>query len=180
MTSDDLEYLKEKGVKRIHHNLETSKNYYSFICSTQTWESRLNTIQEALDSGFEVCAGGLFGMGETWSDRIELAIALREHFITNIPINFLVPHEKTPLSGIELLKSEEALKIIAVFRLLMPNATLRICGGRRMILGKNEKEIFKAGANAFMTGNYLTALGNNPDEDLKMIQNLGMEVAKNE
>lgn len=172
----DLEKLKRAGLKRYHHNLETSEKYYPLICSTQAWRERFSTIQNAVESGLEVCAGGLFGLGETWEDRIDLAVALRELGVTSVPINFLHPQPGTPLECQPLLPAAEALRIIAVYRHLLPNTTLRICGGRPDVLGDRQADMFKAGANALMTGDYLTTSGQIPESDIKLIKSLGLEI----
>lgn len=176
----DLSYLRSKGVNRIHHNLETSEAYYGKICTTQSWESRVETIRQAMAAGFQVCAGGLFGLGESWSDRISLALSLRNLNVRNIPINFFTPHKGTKLAAQPVLEPCEALKIIALYRFFLPDATLRICGGRRLILGEDQSMIFKAGANAIMTGDYLTTTGNLPAEDKRMIEASGLKAVRNE
>lgn len=173
---EDLLFLRERGVSRIHHNLESSRNFYPRICSTQSWDSRLETVKEALALGFTVCSGGLFGMGEGWEDRIDLALTLRSEGIDNIPLNFLIPQPGSPLEDRAPLGCEEALKIIALYRLLLPEGTLRICGGRIQTFGDRQGEIFRAGANAMMTGDYLTSRGGSPEEDLRMLEQLDLEV----
>lgn len=176
LSYDDFLKLKQSGLKRYHHNLETSEYYYSFVCSTQKWEQRYDTVKKAIDSGLEVCSGGLFGLGESWKDRIELAFSLKSLNVGSIPINYLYPHKGTPLEKKEILSPEEALKIVAIYRHVLPDATLRICGGRTVILKDRKYDMFRAGANAIMTGNYLTTSGQIPDEDLKLINELGLEV----
>ncbi|MDF7822915.1 biotin synthase BioB [Pontiellaceae bacterium B12227] len=177
LTPEDLAMLKESGVTRFHHNMETAENYYSEICTTQEWSERLATVKAAQDAGLKVCSGGLFGMGETWQDRIDLAIALRNLGVDSVPINFLYAHPGTPMKDQEPMSAEEALKIIAVYRFLLPKVTLRICGGRSHILGDRQSDLFAAGANGMMTGNYLTVAGSQYESDLEMIQALGLEIA---
>lgn len=176
----DLRYLKDCGITRIHHNLETSKSFYPHICSTQKWSDRVQTIKEALDEGFKVCSGGLFGLGENWEDRIELSKTLNELGITNIPLNFFIPHKGTQLESKPLLDYKEALKIISIFRFMHPNSTIRICGGRNAILKNHQYEIFYAGANGMMSGNYLTSKGVDPQTDVKILNQMGFEVVCNE
>ncbi len=171
-----LKQLKDVGLNRYHHNLETSSNYYAQVCSTQTWDERLNTVNRAKQQSLQVCVGGLFGLGESWEDRIDFAISLREHNINHIPINFLHPHEGTPLAKQKPLEATEALRIIAIFRHILPNATLRICGGRPLVLAQRQHEIFAAGANALMTGNYLTTQGQDISNDCNMIIQQGLEI----
>jgi biotin synthase len=177
LTPEDLALLKESGVTRFHHNLEASENFYSEICTTQNWSERLATVKAAQEAGLKVCSGGLFGMGESWEDRIDLAIALRELGVDSVPINFLYAHPGTPMKNQAPLSAEEALKIISIYRCLLPNVTLRICGGRSHILGERQPELFAAGANGLMTGNYLTVAGSQYESDLEMIRDLGLVLA---
>lgn len=178
LAAADLRELKEAGITRLHHNLEASENYYPNICTTQTWQQRLATVRAALESGLELCCGGLFGLGESWQDRVDLASELRSIGITSVPINFLYSHEGTPLAGRSPLSPSEALRVIAVYRFMLPKATLRICGGRTHVLKDRQAELFAAGANGLMTGNYLTVSGKVPDEDLAMLNELGLEIEK--
>jgi biotin synthase len=177
LSKEDMEKLKNVGLVRYHHNLETSEKHYPNICSTQTWQERLLTVKKAIESGIEVCAGGLFGLGETWKDRIDLALTLRDLNVNSVPINFLHPQPGTPLEHQPLMSAEEALRIIAVYRHLLPNTTLRICGGRPGVLKERQKDMFKAGANALMTGDYLTTSGQIPKSDTQMIDALGLTIA---
>lgn len=169
-----LASIRSAGLKRYHHNLESSANFYSKICTTQLWTERRQTVCNARMAGLEVCSGGLFGLGETWEDRISLAFSLKENGIQNIPINFLHPHPATPLGNRPIMPVDEALSIIAIFRHILPTATLRICGGRPETFGAHQKEIFYAGANAMMTGNYLTTNGQTIEKDMAMISSLGL------
>lgn len=171
---EELVILKQAGISRYHHNLETSRAFFPSICSTHRWEQRLSTLQTALRQGIPVCSGGLFGLGETWEDRIDLACTLRDLGIQSIPINFLHPIPGTPFEEQPLLSTEEALRIVAIYRLLLPTAILRICGGRPRVLGTRTREVFRAGANGLMTGNYLTVKGIAPREDLAMLEQEGL------
>lgn len=172
-----LQRLKEAGMTRLHHNLETSESFYPSVCTTQAWRDRLDTVREAVAAGLEVCTGGLFGLGETWEDRIDFAAFLKEEGIRNIPINFLYPHPGTPLGSRPVMEPEEALRIVSLLRHMLPEATLRVCGGRVSVLGERQYDIFAAGANAFMTGNYLTIAGQNVQTDMARIEQLGLEMA---
>lgn len=169
-----LERLKIAGIRRYHHNLETSESYYPQICTTQSWHARKNTVKLARIAGLKNCTGGIFGLGESWQDRIDLAFALKELGISQVPLNFLHPQPGTPLAAQTPLSATEALRIIALFRHILPQATLRVCGGRPTVLGKRGAEIFQAGANALMTGDYLTTSGISLERDLEMLadQNL--------
>lgn len=180
LDKENLKYLKLCGINRIHHNLETSESYYPQICSTQKWNSRVQTIKEAISEGFQVCSGGLFGLGESWSDRIDLSITLRNLGIKSIPLNFFIPHKGTKLESQPLLDYREALKIICIFRFMHPTSTIKVCGGRTIILKDHQYDIFKAGANSMMSGNYLTSNGVDPQNDSKIIRKMGFEVGTHE
>ena len=175
ISSEGLELLKQAKIGRYHHNLETSKGYYPKICTTQTWQARKETVLAARKVGMSNCTGGLFGLGESWLDRLEFALELQELQITQIPMNFLHPQPGTPLANQPVLTEEEALRIIAIFRLILPKATLRICGGRPITFKKREREIFQAGANALMVGDYLTTAGQGAKHDLELLASLGLE-----
>lgn len=168
--------LQDVGINRIHHNLECGETFYATICTTQRWQDRLATIDRAMDLGLEVCAGGLFGLGESWQDRLELALALKARHVQNVPMNFLVAREGTPMASMPPLSASEALRIVALFRHILPTATLRICGGRPQILKERQSEIFAAGANALMTGDYLTTHGYGIAEDVAMIHGQGLSI----
>ncbi|MFI3243372.1 MAG: biotin synthase BioB [Akkermansia sp.] len=171
-----IERLKAAGLTRLHHNLETSESYYPNVCTTQQWRDRLDTVHEAIKDGLSVCSGGLFGLGETWEDRFDFAFFLKEDGIDNIPINFLYPHPGTPLAKQPVLRPDEALRIVAIFRHINPTATLRICGGRLSVLKERQYDMFAAGANAFMTGNYLTIKGAGVAHDLAILKELGLQI----
>ncbi len=176
LSAKALEQLKEHGLARYHHNLESSESFYPQVCSTQKWSDRLATVERAQHAGLSVCCGGLLGLGESWEDRIDFALRLRAQGIQHVPINFLYAHKGTPLEHVPPLSAEEALRCIALFRHLLPTATLRICGGRPQILGARQEHIFAAGANALMTGDYLTTKGKGIEGDCAMIQAQGLEI----
>ncbi len=173
-----LRELEQAGVRRYHHNLETSRGYYPRICSTQLWEQRRDTVVRAQTAGLSVCAGGLFGLGESWGDRIDFAFSLRALGVRHVPMNFLHPHPQTPLAGQPLLEPEEALRISALVRHILPAASLRICGGRPETLRDRQGDMFRAGADALMTGDYLTTQGMGVEDDIRMIEAAGLEVAR--
>ena len=173
-----LERLQSAGVSRYHHNLETSERFYPVICATQRWSDRRKTVERAKEIGLEVCSGGLFGLGETWRDRIELAETLRELEVDSVPINFFNPIPGTPLGDRKPMSAEEGLRITALFRLMLPKTSIRICGGRPVILGARWPELFDAGAEALMTGNYLTTSGFTVDDDLDLISKNGLRIAE--
>lgn len=180
LRAEDFSVLKKAGITRFHHNLETSEEYYPKICSTQQWVQRVDTVRDAMAAGLNVCSGGLFGLGESWEDRINLALSLRELGVDSVPINFLYAHSGTPLKDMPPLSAEEALRIIAIYRFLLPTATLRICGGRAHVLGDRQDELFSAGANGMMTGSYLTVSGSQYEDDLAMIHRLGLRIVSSE
>ncbi len=178
--TESLENLCQAGFTRYHHNLETSERFYPNICTTQRWRDRLETIHRAKTVGLEVCSGGLFGLGETWQDRFDLAETLRNVGVDSVPINLFQAIPGTPLADRPPLSAEEALRIIALFRILLPESSIRICGGRPSILSNRQWEIFDAGADALMTGNYLTTPGFSIDADRELIAQSGLHIGSDE
>lgn len=169
LPSDALGKLRDAGLTRFHHNLECSQAFYPRVCTTQDWKDRLNTVVTAKTLGLTNCTGGLFGMGESWDDRIDLAFTLKEHQIMHVPMNFLHPHPQTPLGQRSPLSAQEALRCIALFRHILPQATLRVCGGRPITFGARHDAIFSCGANALMIGDYLTTQGEQIAADKDML-----------
>jgi biotin synthase len=174
LSRDELSFLKDKGLDRYHHNLETSERFFPMICSTHTFAERLRTIESAQEAGLSVCSGGIFGMGETWQDRLDMAFLLRDLDVQSIPINFLIPIKGTPLAERETLHPFEALKIICLFRFILSEKSIRICGGREHILREFHPMVFMAGADAMMTGNYLTTTGRTFEDDIRLIRLHGL------
>lgn len=174
LTFDDLVLLKNAGLQRYHNNLETSRRFFPNICTTHTWEEKVETIRAAKAAGLSVCSGGIFGLGETWEDRIDLAFDLKELSPDSVPINFLTPIAGTPLGKKPPLAPLEALKIISLYRIILPDKEIRVCGGRIQTLGELNAFIFFAGADGLLTGNYLTTLGRNFDDDRKLISQCGL------
>jgi biotin synthase len=174
LSRDQLSRLKEAGLHRYHHNIETSKGHFPRICSTHNFEERLEVLQNVRGLGLSACSGGILGMGETMQDRIEMAFTLRELDVDSVPLNFLMPVPGTPLACIKPILPLEALHAIAVFRFILPDKEIRICGGRGTALGLLHPLIFLAGADGFMIGNYLTQNGLNPQTDLQMVRDLGL------
>ncbi len=177
LPAEQFRALKQAGLKRFHHNLETSREFYPRICTTQSWEERYQNIKVARSVGLEVCSGGLFGLGESWKDRIDLGMSLRELEVQSVPVNFLNPVAGTPMQSMQPMNAEEALRIIALFRLILPMAIIRVCGGRPVVLGARQPEMFRAGANALMTGDYLTTSGISPETDRRMVEHAGLAVS---
>jgi len=175
LDKEDMEYLKKSGISRYHHNLETCRSNFDNICTTHSYDDRVNTIEEAKKAGMSVCAGGLFGLGETMDQVLELALDLKELDVDAVPVNFLTPIKGTPLEDNPSLTPLECLKIICLIRYLLPEKDIIICGGRLINLKILHPLVFHAGASGIMTGNYLTTKGNQLKEDLDMIQQLGFE-----
>ncbi|MDR1140513.1 MAG: biotin synthase BioB [Planctomycetaceae bacterium] len=175
LDSDSLARLKEAGFERYHHNLETSEQFYPQICTTQHWRDRLATLERVKGLGWKVCSGGLFGLGETWEDRFRLASTLQTLRVDSVPLNFYNAIPGTPFADREPLHFEEALRIVVLFRIILPNAAIRICGGRPKIFAEHSNMLFRAGADALMTGNYLTTAGISPEQDRKMIYENGLQ-----
>lgn len=176
ISKEGIYKLKEAGLTRYNHNLETAKSYFSSVCTTHTYEDRIATVKDLKGAGLEVCCGGIFGLGETQNQRLELAFALRELDVDCIPINFLNPIAGTQFENNPPLKPLELLKMIAIYRFILPKKEIRICGGRQVNLRSLQPLIFTAGADAIIIGNYLTTKGSPPEEDLKMIEDMGLKV----
>jgi biotin synthase len=176
LNSEELLILKSAGLDRYHHNLETSEGFFPRICSTHTFSDKIKTIEAAKSAGLSVCSGGIFGMGETWQDRIDMAFSLKELDIDSVPINFLIPVEGTPLAHRKRLHPFDALKIVSLYRFILPRKEIRVCGGRIQILGEFNSMLFFAGADGMISGNYLTTQGRNPEDDLSLIQTYGFTV----
>ncbi len=170
--------LKAAGMYRFHHNLESAESFFPSICTTHSFAERVATIEAAKAAGLTVCAGGIFGLGETLAQRWEMAQVLKNLSVDAIPLNFLHPLPGTPLAQRPMLAPLEALKIVMAFRLFFPERSLIICGGRQMTLRSLAPLLFAAGADALMTGDYLTTKGRVPDEDRQMLTDLGLELVQ--
>lgn len=169
--------LKEAGVTRYHHNLESSARFYKNVSRMIDYDDKIATVRAARSAGLETCCGGIFGLGESFEDRVELAMTIRELSVDSVPLNFLRPVKGTPSGNSPPLTPREALRIISLFRLILPDRTIRVCGGREFILRDMQSWMFHAGANGAILGNYLTTAGRPPEQDLRMIQDLGLEVS---
>ncbi|SDB10058.1 biotin synthase [Desulfonatronum thiosulfatophilum] len=159
LNQEEFKQLREAGIGCIHHNLETSAGFYPRICTSHSWKQRAKVVQAATEAGCSVCSGGIFGMGESWADRVDLALCLRELGVHSVPLNFLNPIAGTPLAHYPVLAAEEALAIIALFRFALPTAHIRIAGGRQRVFGNALQDIFASGASGVMVGDYLTTPG---------------------
>ena len=167
--------LKEAGIRRINHNIETSREFFPEIVSTHSWQERVDTLKIAREAGLELCSGCIFGMGESIEDRVSLAFSLKELNPSVTPVNFLYSIPGTPLSHVEPLKPLEILKIIATMRLILPRVDLKVGGGREKNLRDVQSWIFYVGATSALIGNYLATYGRQNEEDLRMIEDLGLE-----
>jgi biotin synthase len=168
--------LAKAGCATYHHNLETARSFFPQICTTHDYEEDVATIRVAKASGMQVCCGGLFGLGESPAQRIELALTLRELEVDSVPINFLNPVEGTRLEGLRQLSPLDCLRIVVMFRYLLPDKRISVCGGRESNLRELQSWIFMAGADGMMVGNYLTTSGRDLALDHQMLMDLG-EVA---
>lgn len=177
LTKDQFHRLKAAGVSRYHNNLEASSKFFSQICTTHTQEDKRKAIWLAREAGLSVCSGGIIGMGETMEDRIDLALELRQLDVRSVPINILSPIPGTPLADQKPLTAEEVCRTVALFRFALPNASIRLAGGRGLLPDKGRKA-FCSGANAAISGDMLTTAGINIETDLKMIEELGYKVVK--
>ncbi|MFI4861891.1 MAG: biotin synthase BioB, partial [Phycisphaerales bacterium JB063] len=177
LTPQQAERLAGMGVKRVNHNLETSQRHFGNVVSTHSYEDRVNTLKNAKAAGLSICSGGIFGLGEDWDDRLDMAFALREIGADVVPINFLNAIQGTPLYGKrEALEPMQALKIIAIYRFILPDRELKVAGGRETILRDLQSWMFFAGGSSFLIGNYLTTFGRTPKQDHQMLADLGMKI----
>lgn len=175
VTPEQAAELRAAGVTRYNHNLETSEQHFANIVTTHSWRDRVETIQNLKAAGIQACSGGIFGLGESWEDRVDMALALRELEVESVPLNLLNPRTGTPLGEKNRLDPYTALKAIAIFRLLLPEQILRYAGGREAVMGELQHLGFKAGINAMLIGHYLTTLGQPPEADQAMLDTLGLE-----
>ncbi len=171
-----LRTLKGAGLHRYHHNLETSRSFFPRICSTHTYDERIETLLAAKEAGLSTCSGGIFGMGEGMPDRAEMASELARLGVDSVPVNFLMPIPGTPLEDADFITPLEALKSIALVRHILTEKEIRVCGGRLTALRELHPMVFLAGANGILMGDYLTTSGRNFEDDLRMIKDLGMRL----
>ncbi|MBI5309625.1 MAG: biotin synthase BioB [Actinobacteria bacterium] len=176
LTRDQAYALADAGVHRYNHNLEAPQSFFDRVCTTHTWEDRRKTCELVVETGMQLCSGGIIGLGETREQRVEFAFQLADLDPCEVPMNFLNPRPGTPMADNELVSPTEAIRTIALFRLAMPGVTLRYAGGREVTLGDLQAMGLKSGINAMITGNYLTTLGQTVDTDLAMLEDLKMPV----
>ena len=177
LTAQQVEELKEMGIHRYNHNLETARSYFPNVVTTHTWDERWDTLEMIRDSGMEVCCGGIVGMGESVEQRAEFATQLAALAPHEVPLNFLNPRPGTPFADLPVMESADALRTIAAFRLAMPRTILRYAGGRELTLGDpGTRDGLLGGINAVIVGNYLTTLGRTADSDLALLDELNMPI----
>ncbi len=176
LSEEQIKKIKEAGVERYNHNINTSQNYHKNICTTHNFEDRIHTVEMVQKHGMEACCGVIIGMGETREDRIDMALSLKKLNPKTVPINILNPIKGTPLENFEnKINEEEILKTICIFRIILPKALLRYAGGRTTRLSKfNQKQGLIAGINSILVGNYLTTTGSTCENDKKMLKELDM------
>ena len=177
LTQEQVDRLKDMGVHRYNHNLETAQSFFPNVVTTHTWEERWGTLEMVREAGMEVCCGGILGMGETLEQRAEFAADLARLDPHEVPLNFLNPRPGTPFGDLEVLPAAEALKAVAAFRLALPRTMLRFAGGREITLGDlGAKQGILGGINAVIVGNYLTTLGRPAEADLELLDDLQMPI----
>ncbi len=176
LTRDQAAELAEHGVRRYNHNLETARAYFPQVCTSHRWDDRRDTCRLVLEAGMQLCCGGIIGLGESREQRLELAFELAELGPHDVPMNFLNPRPGTLLGDRQVVDAREAIRTIALFRLIMPTAIMRYAGGREVTLGELQEVGLKSGINAMIAGNYLTTLGQNHESDKAMLERLEMPV----
>jgi biotin synthase len=178
MSADRARQLKEAGIQRVHHNVETAESYYDEVSTTVRYDGRIRTIEAVKEAGLETCVGGILNLGESREQRVEMAFQLAALDPTSVPINLLNPRPGTKFGGRDHMDPWEAVKWIAIFRLILPDALFRLCGGRIENLGDLQPLAVKAGLNGVMMGNFLTTLGAEPEDDRAMFEELGLNTAR--
>lgn len=177
LSEADFRKLKEAGASRVHCNLESSERFFPQVCTTHTYADKIETLQAAKRAGLEVCSGGIMGLGETMEDRIDMVFTARELGVKSIPVNVLNPIPGTPYEKNRLLTGDEVRRIVAVFRFIIPDAYIRLAGGRGLLDDKGEK-CFTSGANAAISGDMLTTAGITVETDMAFLKKMGYNVGK--
>ncbi len=172
LDSADLALLKAAGMSRYHHNIETSRAFYPNIVSTHDFEQRITTIKRAKKVGLEICSGGIIGIGESWCDRLDMALTLEELDVDSVPLNFLIPIKGTPLENAPSVTAEDALRTIMLFRAVLKNKSIKIIAGRESVLRDFQGAMFLSGANGMMVGGYLTVGSRRVQDDLELAENI--------
>ncbi len=175
LTRLQAQALKNAGVKRYHHNLESSRDFYNKVCTTHTYDERIKTVENAKNVGLEVCCGGIFGLGETMKDRIDMAFEIKKLGVQSVPINVLNPIPGTPFESNAAQSEKSLLFMTILYRLILPKTEIRFAGGRNK-LGTSAKVAFKNGVNGVLTGDFLTTTGTNIESDRRLFEKLGFEI----
>lgn len=175
LNEEQFRKIKEAGASRVHCNLESSRNYFSQICTTHTYDEKIETLKAAKRAGLSICSGGIMGLGETMEDRIDMVLTARELGVKSIPVNLLNPIPGTPYEHNRVLTNDELCRIVAIFRFLLPDGMIRLAGGRGL-LGDKGESCFRSGANAAISGDMLTTAGITVQTDLQFLQKLEYEV----
>ena len=177
LTEEQAKKLALSGLKRFHHNINTSRSYYPEVCTTHSWDDRLNTCKLVKKYGMELCCGVILGMGETVEQRIEMALELAEIHPDSIPINILMPIPQTPFENyFDKIDEENILRTLAIFKIANPDSVLRFCGGRMRLSEENQILALKSCVEGILTGNYLTTTGKSPDEDIALVHKLNKKI----
>lgn len=177
LNEEQAKQLADTGLKRFHHNINTCKSYYPEVCTTHTYQDRINTCKLVKKYGMELCCGVILGMGETVEQRIEMALELSEIQPDSIPINILMPIPETPFENyLDKIDEENVLRTLAVFKIANPKSVLRFCGGRMRLSEENQRKALKTCVEGVMVGNYLTTIGKAPQEDIKTAKELGKKI----
>ena len=180
LNEEQAKKLAQSGLKRFHHNINTAKSYYPEVCTTHTWQDRLDTCKLVKKYGMELCCGVILGMGESVEQRVEMALELAEIQPNSIPINILMPIPETPFENyLDKIDEENVLRTLAIFKIANPNSILRFCGGRMRLSEENQRKALNTCVEGIMVGNYLTTIGKNPDDDIKTVVELGKTIATN-
>jgi biotin synthase len=170
LAGEQLERLRRAGMSRYHHNIETSRRYYQTIVSTHDFQQRIDTLHAARAAGLETCSGGIIGMGETWQDRWDMAVTLRDLDVDAVPINILSPIPGTPFEHLSRISAADVVRTLALFRIVLPDKTIKLAAGREVTLGQGQIEGFKAGANGMIIGGYLTIKGDALETDQALVE----------
>lgn len=177
LNENQAKRLAQTGLKRFHHNINTAGSYYPEVCTTHTFEDRINTCRLVKKYGIELCCGVILGIGESIEQRIEMAVTLAGIQPESIPVNILMPIAHTPFENyIDKIDEENILRTLAIFKIANPSSVLRFCGGRMRLSTENQEKALKSCAEGLMVGNYLTTIGQNPEQDIQMVQRIGKKI----
>jgi len=174
LNKQTLQRLKDAGLKRYHHNLETAESYFTKICTTHTYIDRVNTARAVKEVGLELCCGGIVGMGETKAQRVELVMAITELDPDSVPLNFLNPIQGTALQAVQPMSRVDICRTIVLFRVFLPDKNISMIGGREQLLGDKQDLVFESGSNGILIGNYLTTSGNSIENDYELLRAAGL------